>query len=458
MNMQSLPRSASRGILKSLSTIPSTSRAAFVCASCRSLQYQQPRIPSERQRRSFASCSPLRKTQSDLSSAPPPPPPSGHARLTTRRLISISGTGAPHFLQGLITTSIESNKTATLNGTIQAAQRTHWFYCGFLNALGRVLHDVFIYPVPSGSGGEPHFVIEVDASQHTTLLQHLKRFKLRSKIVLRAIEDDEMSVWQVWNDDAQAPLTGEAQNLPQNDGRSVVIPDLRAPGMGYRVLTVGPSLNVQDLDLPLDLQLADNEKTDEATYRVRRYLRGVPEGSAEIVPEQALPSESNMDVMGGIDFRKGCYVGQELTIRTRHRGVVRKRILPCVLYGEDEAVPTELKYEPDTASPLAGNGNDMHGLTIGRHGRKGRSTGTFLAGVGNIGLALCRVQLMTDLVVPNDTATLEFDPAAEFVIMPGKDKEQATAGADENKILKVKAFVPDWLRQRLNEDVVKHTQ
>ncbi len=84
-----------------------------------------------------------------------------------------------------------------------------------------------------------------------------------------------------------------------------------------------------------------------------------------------------MDVMGGIDFRKGCYVGQELTIRTRHRGVVRKRVLPCMLYGEDDAMPTALEYKPDAAPPLGG---DLHGLTIGRRGKKWRSTGTFLAG------------------------------------------------------------------------------
>jgi folate-binding protein YgfZ len=320
-----------------------------------------------------------------------------------------------------------------------------------------VLHDVFIYPVPSASSGEPHFMIEVDAAHLTTLLQHLKRYKLRSKITLRAIDEDEMSVWQIWDDSARTPFAQQAKGLAREDGRSVLIPDLRAPGMGYRVLAFGSDLNVEALDLPQALQSSVIGKIDEAAYRVRRYLRGVAEGSAEIIPTQALPQESNMDVMGGIDFRKGCYVGQELTIRTRHRGVVRKRILPCMLYGENDSVPTTFEYNPDAASSAVGDGGDFRGLTIGRLGKKGRSTGTFLAGVGNIGLALCRVQLMTDLVVPNDTTTLEFDPAAEFVLQPGKDEEgKVAAEVDENKVIKVKAFVPDWLRQRLDEDVIKH--
>ncbi|KAI0535630.1 hypothetical protein GGR58DRAFT_478519 [Xylaria digitata] len=458
--MQVLPRSAARWSLRGLSSAPLGSRATFVCASCWSLQNQQSHIPSQRQRRSFASSSVLRGDTRNASSTAPLrtlPPSSGHARLTTRRLISISGVDAPHFLQGLITTSVEENSTASINGAAAATAQKPWFYCGFLNALGRVLHDVFIYPVPPGSGGDPHFMIEVDGAQITTLLKHLKRYKLRSKIFLRAIEEDEMSVWQIWNDGERSPFTQHTSNLVQKDGRSVMIPDSRAPDMGYRVLTVGPDLNVQALDLPSGLQPAAVEKTDGAAYRVRRYLRGIPEGSAEIIPTQALPQESNMDVMGGIDFRKGCYVGQELTIRTRHRGVVRKRILPCMLYGENETMPTTLEYKPDAAPSLLRGGGDLHGLTIGRHGKKGRSTGTLLAGTGNIGLALCRVQLMTDLVVPNDTATLEFDPAAEFVIQPSKDGEGETAdGTDDKEAFKIKAFVPDWLRQRLDEDVVKH--
>jgi transferase CAF17, mitochondrial len=420
----------------------------------------------------------------------------GHARLTTRRLISISGIDAPHFLQGLTTTSIEGEGigNGNANGNGRSAERSqHWYYCGFLNALGRVLHDVFIYPIPStsegiegaGSGQGPHFLIEVDATQATALLKHLKRYKLRSKIALRAVDEDEMSVWQVW-DDGNASASGISTTactsmLQMDSNGTITVPDLRAPRMGYRVLSRGTDLDIDTLALNFtpsfsqqQQQQQQNQRTDETAYRIRRYLLGVAEGSAEIVPAQALPQESNMDLMGGIDFRKGCYVGQELTIRTRHRGVVRKRILPCVLYGEGEPVPEVLQYDPSATPPTyAGNGGSGNGsgsnggdnlksLTIGRYGKKGRSTGTFLSGIGNLGLALCRVQLMTDLVVPNDTATSDYDPAAEFVIQPGKDKDTDRADGEQDRdaemtrVVKVKAFVPDWLRQRLGENTVKH--
>ncbi|KAI1810967.1 Aminomethyltransferase folate-binding domain-containing protein [Poronia punctata] len=430
--MQLLPQTASRWALKTLSSTTRNSRGLpFICATCRTLQHKQ--SSRQPQHRPFSSNPIFRDDDTasaqTKSTTPPPPPSSGYARLTTRRLISISGRDAPTFLQGLTTTGI-------IGGTESN-------YCGFLNALGRVLHDVYIYNVPGGLG-DPEFLIEVDAAQATTLLKHLKRYKLRSQISVRAVGEDEMGVWQVWGHEINNSAIAREES---GNGNNIVIPDLRAPGMGYRVLNIGGGT---DLSLP-NLNNMDLSPSDESAYRIRRYLLGVPEGSAEIPSGNALPQESNMDLMGGIDFRKGCYVGQELTIRTRHRGVVRKRIIPCILYdNNDSRPPTSLEYSPSSiTSQLRG------GMTIGRLGKKGRSTGTYLAGVGNIGLALCRVQIMSDLVVPNDSgSSLEFDPRAEFVV---KDKEKEGEGKGEEKEgpgVKIKAFVPEWLRKRLDEDVV----
>ncbi|KAK2066871.1 hypothetical protein P8C59_000651 [Phyllachora maydis] len=136
---------------------------------------------------------------------------------------------------------------------------------------------------------------------------------------------------------------------------------------------------------------------------------------------------SNMDFMGAIDWHKGCYVGQELTIRTRHRGVVRKRILPCVF--EDgpgmnalaaDMIPTE--------------------TSIGRVGRKGRSAGKWIKGVGSVGLALCRLEVMTDITLPGETAASAFVPEDEFVMHFSSGDE-----ADDRGV-RVKAFMPCWLR------------
>jgi folate-binding protein YgfZ len=226
---------------------------------------------------------------------------------------------------------------------------------------------------------------------------------------------------------------------------------LRAPGLGHRILTFNtpntPDFPTTTTPLPLPA-------VHEEVYRLRRYLLGVPEGQAEILREQALPQESNIDVMGGIDFRKGCYVGQELTIRTEHRGVVRKRVLPCLLYpSESEGVPEaalggglEGLYRPGIGEVGGGVSAEMvpAEASIGRVGKKGRSAGKWLRGVGNVGLALCRLEIMTDVVLTGETGGGGFDAGDEFAV------GLAGGGEDgEGQKVKIKAFVPDWLRERL---------
>ncbi|KAI1494825.1 Aminomethyltransferase folate-binding domain-containing protein [Biscogniauxia mediterranea] len=474
-------------------------QAPFVCPSCRRFRSQfralprQP--PSPLLRRSFSAATHATTTTTTTTTnipSPPSPPapaapaPSGYARLATRSLISISGADAPRFLQGIITSSI-TEPTDHRNSRAAAAEgtpRTRGFYTGFLNATGRVLHDVFVYPDTLGvAGGENDpahaFLIEVDAAQRDALLRHLKRYKLRSRIALRAVEEGECAVWQAWGTEEDDLGTVPNHNL-------ITLLDPRAPGMGYRILGTG---DVVDVDMVAGRQQQQLARCDEAAYRVRRYLLGVPEGQTEIPREQALPLEANLDIMGGIDFRKGCYVGQELTIRTRHRGVVRKRVLPCMLYdyhhhnqpaaaspatsssaeiggegkggeGTPPPPPLQLEYRPSDTQIRAEH--IPPGLSIGREGKKGRSAGTWLAGVGNVGLALCRLQIMTDVELPGEppapapapapSSSHDDDPASqrrEFVMRlddgGGGDEDGVGAGPT----VKVKAFVPEWVRERL---------
>jgi len=152
----------------------------------------------------------------------------------------------------------------------------------------------------------------------------------------------------------------------------------------------------------------------------------VPEGQSEIAHGTALPLECNMDYMGGIDFRKGCYVGQELTIRTRHTGVVRKRVLPVRLYTVGEEVgEAGLVYDERWKGGLPGSGANI--VRVGAEGKAaGRSAGRWAAGVGNVGLALCRLEVMVGEGV-----------AGEFKVV-GED------GDEEGGEVRVKAFVPSW--------------
>lgn len=391
--------------------------------------------------------------------APPPAPPaSGVARLTSRRLISVAGPEAAKYLQGRTTSNI-----------ISGFADRHGFYSGFLNAQGRVLNDVFVYRdtlrAPSSVSNDDHaaFLVEVDADEAATLERQIRRSKLRAKFDVRLLDVDELAVWHAWGagSDAEA-RTGQ-------DPRQELIQmfDSRAPGLGWRYI-VPSSSSVQPAP-PAALAV---DVVDESAYRIHRYLLGVAEGQRELLPGQALPLESNMDLMGGIDFHKGCYVGQELTIRTRHRGVVRKRILPCEVFPMGPGMagiiasltsPAALAYRPD---PRPGQGAclDLAGsvppeTSIGRAGRKGRSAGKWLAGVGNIGLALCRLETMTDIVLPEEAAAAAATPTAtptpnthyipgEFVM-----KWKGVDGTDEEETaVLVRAHVPDWLRQGLVPD------
>ena len=209
-------------------------------------------------------------------------------------------------------------------------------------------------------------------------------------------------MWTIWDD----------HRLLLPDPNEIGCTDTRAPNLGKRVAVFGGGkLGVE---------------VDFTVYNVRRILLGIPEGQDEILNGGNIAQESNMDYMGGVDFRKGCYVGQELTIRTHHTGVVRKRVLPIQLYRPGDPVPERLTYDPtfNFAPLLHGKDPNISNL-IGKR----RPAGKFLRGVGNIGLALCRLEAMTNLEVGGkreDKAVPEFKLGAE--------------GGE----LRIKAFVPEW--------------
>lgn len=380
--------------------------AGALCRGCRRQQQQQ-------QQRRFASS----------SLAPPTKlPAAGLARLPARQLLSLTGSDAAKFLQGIVTANVT---------TSDGHPRRDAFYAGFLNATGRVLHDVFVYPQAQGLAdpqGGSGFLVEVDANYLDALARYVKRYKLRAKVAVRKIAPDELTVWHAWDDTSSGGL------LPRRDESTIVLKDPRAPGLGHRIVRASEKPPELDLDL-----------SSEDVYTVRRYLNGVAEGQDEILREQALPQESNMDVMNGVDFHKGCYVGQELTIRTKHRGVVRKRILPCMIYEKDKAPPQTLSYDLDANSTsLESPTADMipRETSIGRFAKRGRSAGKWLKGVGNIGLGLCRLEIMTDLALPGEQSAAASEDD-EFVL---------EWGGEEDKVgVKVKAFVPDWLRGGLDQ-------
>lgn len=318
----------------------------------------------------------------------------GHAHLSNRTLISLSGQDASKFLQGLTTNKVDTHNP------------NPW-YTAFLEAHGRVLWDAIIYPHREQNPWSCY--IEIDSATTDDFIKHLRRHKLRSKVEIRS--ESSLGVWAAWGE----------PHTPASSPPSLLDPRLAALG----VRRVEPITSIDHESKP------ETSPENLQRYKLHRYLHGVAEGPAEIIASSALPQESNFDHLNGIDFRKGCYLGQELTIRTQHTGVVRKRILPVQLYTPASSPPAELSYSPETLDVTLGA--DIKRLA-GEGGGSKRSAGKILGSVGNVGLALCRLEMMTDLRVSAEGGSY-------------KEGQEFCVGGDEG--VRVKAFVPEWLRIKL---------
>lgn len=265
-----------------------------------------------------------------------------------------------------------------------------------------MLFDAFIYTsdlslVGIDSDRSPVYIIDVDKSLLPNLKTHLQRYKLRSKFQILEVSSSILHLFTVW------PTVH-----PDVPNKYIVnIVDPRNPHLGNRLLTSKiPSATPYPLEV----------------YHLRRILHGVAEGPEEILENSALPAESNLDVMSGIDYTKGCYVGQELTSRTYHTGVIRKRLLPLSLYPSDGQIPEPmtLAYDSDISIPLP-----PPGAALAAIGEK-RSPGKFLRGWGNLGWGLCRLDYVGQVLKCEwDTGSILAKPFLPEWAAKRKDIESA---------------------------------
>lgn len=329
-------------------------------------------------------------------------PVAGHLKLP-RTLVAITGPDSSKFLNGLLTIRPPDAPEGVSTGK----------YGALLNSKGRVVFDSFIYPAhghPVVAESLPGvdvancYLLEVDNELTDRALRIFNFYKLQSRITVNLAQN--LDVWFAWNDDADLDL--DAVSETANNCRLSTSDD-RAPGLGARALaSSNPFENV-------------GSQVDHDVYRLRRYLFGIPEGPAEIIPDKALPLEYCMDYMGGVDFHKGCYVGQELTIRTHHHGVVRKRVAPLVFTNkgeeilEDLYIPRDMSVVPGDeifdAKPLpnsdvlgstsfSGSGPAMQAASESKSpfggnspfpSRGGRPAGKVVSTLGNVGLGTIRI-------------------------------------------------------------------
>jgi folate-binding protein YgfZ len=232
--------------------------------------------------------------------------------LSPRALLSLRGPAAQSLLHGLFTSPV-SSLTAPVHGAL-------------LHANGRILSPAFVHPYPDRASDSPDVLLDIHEAMAEEVTAHIKRYKLRSKVKV-----EREQAWKVAVDveDQEAKREG-------------AFVDMRAPGLGSRRLVRAEDesgtcflARPHSQRGPTDASRAAASSLE--AYTLRRSLLGVAETPEELVPGQALPLEASLELQHGVDFRKGCYVGQELTARTHHTGVVRKRVVPVLLYELDGA-------------------------------------------------------------------------------------------------------------------------
>lgn len=260
-----------------------------------------------------------------------------YAELPGRGLLEVSGEDRIAFLQGLVT-----------NDVTKASDRRAIF-AALLTAQGRYLFDFFIFGL-----GEALY-LETEAARLPDLQRRLSLYKLRSKVAL-ADASPRLAVAAAFGEDAPAAfgLSGEGAAKAFAGGIAFIDPRLSALGLRFA--------------LPREtgfaaLEAAGFTRTDEALYDAHRLALGVPDGSRDLAPEKALLLESGFDEMNGIDWQKGCYMGQELTARMKYRALVKKRLLPIIVAGKLSPAGTPVMLGNEEAGELR-SGRDGRALAL----------------------------------------------------------------------------------------------
>ncbi|KAJ3366574.1 ccr4 associated factor [Kappamyces sp. JEL0680] len=296
------------------------------------------------------------------------------AQLANRSVLSVSGEKSRQLLASLITNQINTPRP--------------------------LIFTLFLSPQCKLDSDK--FYVDMDAGLVQPFKAHLKKYILRSKIAVDVRED--MQVYQLWNNSAQDSL-----QLP--DERRVVQGDFdpRLSELGCRMLYSPDEFKGDECKLlPTDMLLVHVASASVASaqdYLLHRLQLGVPEGAQDYIYNTSLPLEMNADLMNGgkpwvlraVDFRKGCYLGQELTHRTKHVGVVRKRLAPVMAYVPESPVPTSLKHISSNETSIDPNAEIK--LKSEKHLTKrsailGKTTGSQ---IGNLGLAVIKLDHVAGL-------------------------------------------------------------
>jgi folate-binding protein YgfZ len=258
------------------------------------------------------------------------------ALLSDRGVVKVAGEDARKFLNGLIT--VDMGKVAP--GTPG--------FAALLTPQGKIIVDFIIAETEPGDGGG--FLLDCPRVLAGTLVEKLNFYRLRAKVIAEDLSE-ALGILAAWDGSGAVEY-------------GLCYPDPRLPALGLRVMLPPYLADAAASDLHAQLVPA-------SAYEAHRIALGVPRGGFDFTYGEAFPHETDMDQLNGVDFAKGCYVGQEVVSRVEHRSIARSRVVP-VMFDE---------FAPEPGTPV----------TAGE-----KSVGTMGSSAAGRGLALLRLDRVAD--------------------------------------------------------------
>lgn len=252
------------------------------------------------------------------------------APLGDRGVLEVAGADRVAFLQGLVS-----------NDVTKAAAGTP-VYAALLTAQGKYLHDFFVVALGDA------LYLDGERARLGDLQRRLSLYKLRSKVTL-ADASARLSVAAAWGDGAAAKL-GLSNGMAKPFAGGLIYADPRLPALGARFLIPAGR--------ETEIAATGFARADAASYDRHRLALGVPDGSRDLEIEKSILLENGFEELNGVDFAKGCYMGQELTARTKYRALIKKRLVPVTVEGP----------LPPVGTPVTCNGEDVGEIRSGTDG------------------------------------------------------------------------------------------
>jgi folate-binding protein YgfZ len=263
------------------------------------------------------------------------------ALLPDRGAVKVAGDDARKFLNGLITSDIAKMTPAQSS------------FAALLTPQGKIIVDFILAEAPGADRGG--FFLDCPRALAPALVQRLNFYKLRAKVVVEDLSET-LGVLAIWGGDAATEY-------------GLCYPDPRLPTLGLRCM------------LPPHLAgKAAADLVDASLYEAHRIALGVPRGGLDFIYGDAFPHETDMDQLGGVDFDKGCFVGQEVVSRIEHRGTARTRVVPVSFDG----------FAPEAGTPVSAGD---------------KAVGTLGSSAQGHGLAMLRLDRAADALASGQTLT-----------------------------------------------------